>query len=58
MDITTIASTAKSEESKYSPEQIKAMAQVMGIIMIGFTKQDVRKTLSFTDPDVWYTDTG
>ncbi len=54
----SLAALATSAEDQYTPEQKKELAQFMGIIMIGFTKQDVRKTFSFTKPDIWYTDAG
>lgn len=30
----------------------------MGIILVGFSKQDVLDTFSFTEPDIWYTNSG
>ncbi len=54
----SLASVADSAEDKYTPEQKKEMAQFMGIILIGFTKQEVLDTFSFTEPDIWYTDSG
>ncbi len=54
----SLAALANSAEDKYTPEQKKEMAQFMGIIMVGFTKQDVRNTFSFTEPDIWYTNAG
>lgn len=30
----------------------------MGIILVGFSKQDVQDTFSSTKPDIWYTDSG
>ncbi len=53
-----LASVAGSAEDKYTPEQKKKLAQSMGIILIGFTRQEVLDTFSFTEPDIWYTDSG
>lgn len=52
------ASSVYSAEDNYTPEQKKEIAQFMGIILVGFSKQDVQDTFSSTKPDIWYTDAG
>lgn len=52
------AAIAYSAEDNYTPDQKKKIAQLMGIVLVGFSKQDVRDTFSFTEPDIWYTDSG
>jgi hypothetical protein len=58
LSIFSLASAAHSAGEKYTPYQKKEIAQFMGIILVGFSKQDVRDTFSFTEPDIWYTDSG
>ena len=54
----SLVSDSNSAEDNYTPEQKKGLAQVMGIILTGFSKQDVLDTFSFTDPEIWHTDDG